>query len=1127
MARNFITNNKEHKTLQRRLNTLIGISSELKFLVGFFYFSGWQSVYESLQENSEVKVKLLVGLQVDKILSSIVVEHGNQDSNLSGEEQFNQFIHSLSNGLNNEEMDTEEFYYQVEFFLRMIIEERLIIRKTFDPNHAKLYLFRLNESQAELQGMSGQFVTGSSNLTKAGLKNQNEFNVEIKDYGFEEAEAWFDELWQTAVPITEIEERRKMLVQFVQHKTHAATVTPFEAYALILKTFLDLQNQQLLEPHVEELLKNIGFKNYSYQSDAVNQALSIINEYNGVIIADVVGLGKSVIAAMIAKQIGKRGMVICPPGLIGDRMYNTGWWEYINNFRLSELGWQVVSRGKMLELSDYVLDQNFDVIIVDEAHYFRNQDTEDYEALLNICRGRKVILLTATPFNNSPADVFSLLKLFLIPGKSVITIEENLEAIFRGYNYRFSKLSFISKNHSSNDDSKRRKAERYYIEALGEQLPVEVKKVQGETKRLANDIKGKISPVLIRRNRLDLKQDFEYAEEVKDLSEVKDPVELFYGLDEEQDAFYTSVIKDYFSEDGRFHGAIYKPYSYEKIIDDEDRLDESGNRSFQQQRNLYDFMRRLLVKRFESSFGAFSNSINRFLGTHLRVQAFIKNSGGKYILDRKLIESIYTLDEEEIDSRLTEFEKQLEVKKAPKHDKVYNVNDFQRKQEFLEHIESDIELFKEIKNRIEELDLVNNDPKRAEVVSQVNEILSKEKGKRKVIIFTEYVDTVTHLEKEFRQVFKNDLFTCDGKLTKKMSKLLNENFNAQHKGTKTDNFKVLITSDKLSEGFNLNRAGVIINYDIPWNPTRVIQRVGRINRIGAKVFDELFIYNFFPSQKGAGYVKSREIAEQKMFLIHNALGEDAKIFDPEEEPSAAKLYNKINESPDEDGELSIATLIRNRFHEIVEKYPEVIEKISNLPNRVKTAKAFNESHVNVLRKKGLSLFAQQSNYKSETEKVTVDQLLIDDLIPLVECEFEEPRLVLSEKFWPCYQEVKHHVHAHQSGTTDLSLDRKAHEHLKVALKIAESAEMELVPFMHTLVKDIRKYQTLSKYSLGRLGRVRLNLNPSDKTRKAFFDEVRWLKKHLGSDYLDKAIEKTEKQALEVIIAVENQIGENG
>lgn len=1120
MANNFITNNKDqHKTLKTRINTLISISDELKFLVGFFYFSGWEEVYKALKSNPHIKLKLLIGLQVDKMLSK-VVEHAVQDNNMSQDEQFQRFMTSLGFAINNDELDTEAFYNQVVFFLEMLEEGRLIIRKTENPNHAKLYLFRLNEFQAGLQDMKGQFITGSSNLTKAGLSGQEEFNVEIKDYGFDDAETYFDALWDNAIPLTEIEDRRKFLTEFVQHKSQAAIITPYEAYALILKTYLDLQQQKLIKPQVEELLEKNNFKKFSYQIDAVNQALSIIKEYNGVIIGDVVGLGKSVIAAMIAKNLGERGMVICPPGLIGNKTYSTGWWGYINNFKLFD--WEVESRGKLTELAENIHNKDISVVIVDEAHYFRNQDTEDYEALMNICRGKTVILLTATPFNNSPADIFSLLKLFIVPGKSGITIEDNLEGLFRTYNYRFKRLSDILKNAFTNNLKKRTKAEKTYIQMFGTALPIDLYKVRAETKRLSTQIKTVIAPVLIRRNRLDLKSDYVYANEIDTLSVIKDPIELFFQLNKEQSLFYDEIIAKYFGENGQFTGAIYQPFMYEKIIEDEDKLDEAGNRTFIQQSNLYEFMRRLLVKRFESSFGAFSKSIDRFLNIHILVKNFIIKSGGRYIMDRDLIDKIQSYSEDAIIEILYKYENDLLEKKIPKNNTVYLIDDFQLKDQFLKDIDNDIALLKKIRSRIDELNLVNTDPKRESVFNEIVRMHDKYGTERKIIIFSEYVNTVEHLEPFFREKFGNRLLVCDGNLSQDMSRKLITDFDAQYKGSKTNHFDILITSDKLSEGFNLNRAGTIINYDIPWNPTRVIQRVGRINRIGTKVFDSLYIFNFFPSEQGADIVKSKEIASQKMFLIHNALGEDSKMFEPDEEPTASMLYKRVNLNPDDEGEMGTPTIIRNKFNEICKAHPEVIDKISTFPPRVKTAKAFHENILSVLRKKGLGLFVQLVLNPSK-DKNTVEEIPFEELLPYVECEFDEPRLELSPVFWSAYEAVKQHKLTHRASKSEQDLSIKALNNLKVAIKITNPADTLTYEFIKTLISDIKKYHTLSSRTLGRLGRKKLKETSNDSEKNAFFDEIKWIMNQFGHDYLEKILKRIENQESEVIISVENFI----
>ena len=1106
---NFITNSEETITLKERLQKLISGSYELKFLVGFFYFSGWQEIYHSLEDNHNVRLKILVGLQVDKYLSDII-EVETKDNSLSNEEYFTEFLKSLGYAINNSEMDNEEFYQQIEFFIKLLEANRLIIKKTLNPNHAKVYIFKL---QPNLFNLKGQIITGSSNLTKAGLHKQEEFNVEIRDYGFETAENYFDELWESAIPITEAENGKEIIIEFLKNKTQASLITPYEAYAYILKTYLDLQEHKKLNSSVERLLEANGFEKYTYQLDAVNQALNIIDTYNGVIIADVVGLGKSVIASLIANQLGKRGLILCPPGLIGDKKENSGWWEYWNKFKLYD--WDIESSGNIEAVAESIQKHNleYQVIIVDEAHKFRNQDTSAYEALTDICRGKQVILLTATPFNNSPADIFSLLKLFLIPGQSSITIEPDLEGRFNSYNFRFKNLTFILKNHNSHKSEKRKKSEKLYTKMFGKQLPIDIAIVKNNVAVMANDIKNIITPVIIRRNRLDLKSDFEYKQEIQNLSKVNDPIELFYELSKEQSEFYDRIIKDYFSEEGQFKGAIYKPFEYETKI--KSQPDEQANRTYQQQRNLFDFMRRLLVKRFESSFGAFNESIERFLRTHKMVKAFIETSG-KYFLDRKVIESIYQSDDftlEAIEEALAEFKQNAATKTSSKHTTIYEIDKFAFKKQFLQDIDNDIALFENIQQQIASLNLIKNDPKRKAVLKNVKQILSQETNpKRKIILFTEYTDTVRHLKAYFQEKLSGRVLFCEGNISKKFAIELDSNFNAKYKQQDND-YDVLITSDKLSEGVNLNRAGLIINYDIPWNPTRVIQRVGRINRIGTKVFNELYIHNFFPTEQGANQVKIREIAAQKMFLIHNALGEDAKIFAPDEEPTASGLFKKINSSADENEELSIVTIVRNEFNRIKDEHPEVIERIKELPNRTKTSKAFKENNTVVLRKKGMALFSVIVNY--ETNKIA--EKTFQELFDLVKCSYEEKRLTLSKQFWQAYEKVKQYKPQYKSGSSEIALEKKAINSLKslVKQKNQEGLNETLIAFIDTLLKDIKRYKTLPKYTLRKLVL-------SESNYKDLINNIETLRRKIGSDYLEIILKRSSNIEDEIIIAVENK-----
>jgi hypothetical protein len=655
---------------------------------------------------------------------------------------------------------------------------------------------------------------------------------------------------------------------------------------------------------------------------------------------------------------------------------------------------------------------------------------------------------------------------------------------------------------------------------------VNLSKVKGRSSILAAQIRAVIEPITIRRNRLDLKNDPYYNKEITQISECAPPKELFYELTAKQSEFYDKVINDYFGEDGEFGGTIYQPFIYEEKRN-LDKLDEKGNRVYQQQRNLYDFMRRLLVKRFESSFGAFKQTIGTFVKIHKCVKKFIKNSNGKYILDRSLIEKIYNKEEDEIQKALDEFSKKLQELNVPKTNKVYDLNsdEFEGDEDFKADIDRDLKLLKKVRNDINKLELTKKDPKITSLISKVRSILSakpaKDEPKRKVVIFTEYLDTVKYLREPLEKEFKGRVLTISSNLTAGNVERLRTNFDASIDTTEQeDNYDILLTSDKISEGFDLNRAGVIINYDIPWNPTRVVQRVGRINRIGKKVFNQLYIYNFFPTEKGSDIVKSRQIASQKMFLIHNTLGEDAKIFDIDEQPNPSELFTRINMNPDEAEDESLLTKLRIKYNKIRKDYPDLIKKVENLPARVKTAKSFDENQLHVFQRKRLGVFLQ-SVMDTGAEQIDLQEPLIENILPCIECEKTEPALKLSDRFWPCYEKAKSYKKSYKMPRSELSLEVKAHNCLQSALKNHKSELEDYIPFIRTLLQDLREYNTLSKYTFRRLTVSDLKPGCPKKELQSFIKEVRTIRNKLGDDYLDIVKQRLGDIKSEVIIAIEN------
>jgi superfamily II DNA or RNA helicase len=1078
--------------LDKRLKTLVKNSKELKFLVGFFYFSGIRPLYEKLKELyeegklSEGHIKVLVGLKVDRgIYGLYEVSHGNERK----KELINDFLISLERAFTSEELDKKEIYEQMEFFLRLLEEKKLVIRKTVKPNHAKLYIFKLDN-----EILPGAFITGSSNLTLGGIRGQEEFNVEIKDYGFEDVEKYFDERWERALELSP-EDISKVL----RNKTFLRRISPFVAYAYILKNYLDLHQEKLPIRDLQELMEKKGYKPYDYQLSAVAQAVATCEDHGGVILADVVGLGKTVIACLTAKALGKRGIVICPPHLVGDEYEKSGWRKYIEDFELH--GWKVFSLGKLEEVKEYIKDKNIEVVIIDEAHRFRNQRTESYFYLSEICRGKTVILLTATPFNNRPADIFALLKLFTIPKKSTLTLDGDLAQKFEKYDREFKRLAYIRNYHNSRDRKKRNRAKKYYKELFVEEK-IDTKKVSRRAKELSKRIKAVIEKVVIRRNRLDLR----YYKDKVELPRVRDPEEWFFELDKKQLEFYGEVIQAFYEpeEEGRFHGAIYIPIKYEKgYVPEEDNLGSSEESFiYLYQKNLYDFMRRLLVKRFESSFKAFYESLNNFIEIHKRALKFVRKTG-KFILDRKLMGA----SDEEIEERLEKYKQDLEKGEInKKYHKIYEIEKFKEKEKFFRHIKEDIRLFEELRGKVKELKLLEEDPKVKRLIEGIKEFL---KNNIKVMIFTEYVDTAKYLKETLEKEFGEKVLSAIGNIGKSTYEKILKNFDAQY-GEQEDDHYILITTDKLSEGINLNRACVVINYDIPWNPVRVIQRVGRINRIGKKVCNEIRIVNFFPTEKGANILKSREIAQMKMFMIHHVLGEDAKIFSPDEEPKPSELYRRLNTYQEE--EESFFSRVKGEYEKILKEHPWIERELEGMPSRIKVAKRGEKNELMVFIRRGKELFVGYKDY-SQGE---ILEASLEEVYEKIKSSPDEEGRELSPEFWEHYSQILEEPFASlKSPIRDNSLESKARNMVETLLKMEELREER--GFLNALMEDIMEYQTLSGYALSEIVNWERLKNIKELKRK-----VGELKKELGEDFLQKTKARLREESKDVIIAVENQ-----
>lgn len=899
----FIINNNKDKSslsLSDCINRIMPSTDSLDFLVGYFYFSGIEEIYKNLDGK---KVNILVGLELQENLMERTAEFDflQKKTTHSIDDSRNVFYNPLVDIFGKTKyfdgMNKEAF----KIYYNKIKDGTLTIRKTRAPCHAKMYIFSNNKLFSKGGMDKGCVITGSSNLTYSGLRGQNEINVRLQSNPeYKEAKKIFDELWkdENSILIVDKDTIEIFDEKVIKHIWLEKVPSPYLLYLRVLHEYFNIDaSKRIITPN--EITNDTEMKDLKYQIDAINLAIDKIEKHNGVIISDVVGLGKSIVASTVARNLEMRTIIIAPPHLVQQ------WEEYASDFRIKES--EIFSRGMIYKENDNKTalefyrkkSKNFPdekwLVIIDEAHYFRNEYTQDYAALHELCQGNKVMLLTATPFNNQPSDIYSMIKLFQFPTKSTLQTVDNLGKAFAKLIADYKELKKNIKKDGNSTEN------------------------QEEAKRIGTRIRRIIEPLCIRRSRLDLKAIPEYSEDLEkqgfELPRVNDPEALEYDLGKLTELYISTLNKiaskntEYYDfenvtteedateaeiserewtdnvENEVFKAARYKPIMYVKTDCIEDLKKEIENAGFKYnlfktaQSNMAKFMRTLLVRRFESSQAAFKKSLDNMLEYCENVKNWIDERKTVPIYKKGMLPDIKDLYENTTDSLFAEQDRETIMKKLKDKD-LFEIKSEYLKDGFIKDLDSDIEILKKLKEQWKDVS-EKDDQKYIEFEKIIKEKL-KNDTERKIVIFSQFADTVEYLEKRLRKANLPIFAYTSGKATEENKKIIKENFDAGYKWQKND-YKVLVATDAISEGYNLHRAGTIFNYDIPYNPTRVIQRIGRINRINKKMFNELFIYNYFPGLIGENETRIKEISTLKMAMIHTIMGEDTKILTKEEE----------------------------------------------------------------------------------------------------------------------------------------------------------------------------------------------------------------------------------------------------
>lgn len=907
----FITN-ENNQSLLERFRVLIKDTRYFDVLVGYFYSSGFYKLYPVL-ENTE-KIRILIGIGTGRdTLDNIRAAEEQLSLSFSHVEAKEEFSSLITSELENSD-DSPTIEKGVQKFIEWIKSGKLEIRAYPTANiHAKLYILTFKEGDRDV----GRVITGSSNFSQKGLADNLEFNVELKtasDHQF--AQVKFNNLWKDSVDVSE------KYIETVNDKTWLNnTITPYQLYLKFLYEYFKDQISRTEDVFYKYTPEK--FRKLEYQEQAVLNAKKILEEYGGVFLSDVVGLGKTYISAMLASQLDGRNLVIAPPVLL-DRDNPGSWQNVFSDFKVSA---DFESLGKLEKLAERGTDK-YKNVFIDEAHRFRTEDNVTYEKLAQICRGKRVILVTATPYNNSPKDILSQIKLFQKAKKSTIPNLPNLEMFFSGLEKKLKDL-----------DRKTNRSE--YLETV---------------RQNASDIREKVLKYLmVRRTRSEIVKYFgkDLAKQKLRFPDVADPEPLFYELDDEENEIFTKTIELIAQ---KFKYARYMPLLYYK--GDMPQGEEQG------QKNMGRFMKILLVKRLESSFFAFRNTLDRFITSY---ESFINefNKGNVYV-SKKHISKVFELLDNDDD---TAIQKLIDEDKAQR----YSTYDFE--ETFKTDLENDLCILRDIAKMWRR---INRDPKLAKFIDAFSG--QKVLQENKLIIFTESKETAEYLEKNLGQKFPDQVLSYHGGSSAVIREKVIENFDAQARFTH-DDYRILIATEVLSEGVNLHRSNCVINYDIPWNPTRLMQRTGRINRVDTK-HEKIYTYNFFPTQQSNDQIKLNEAAEAKIEAFIELLGADAKLLTEGEEIKSHDLWLKLTsketitgEDESEESDLKYLHIIRD----IRDNNPDLFETIKRLPKKARTARKYSDGKHNSLltffRKGKLQKFYSADKEANELDFITAAKLL--------------------------------------------------------------------------------------------------------------------------------------------------------
>lgn len=919
------------------------------YCVGYFNLRGWKGLDDLVERwsgGAGNQCRLLIGMQTssaeDLRQATSLVGEGERIDNagalrlrLKMAEEFRQQL-TFGAPTNGDEAGLRRLSAQLR--ARKVVV-KLYLRHNL---HAKLYLNYRDDAVSPVVG----FV-GSSNLTMAGLAHQGELNVDVLDHdACEKLRLWFEDRWNDRFCWDITDE----LAQVIDESWAREQLVP--PYLIYLKMAYHLSREAQEGIAEFRIPGDFGNTLFDFQVKAVQIAAHHLNKRGGVMIGDVVGLGKTLMAAALARIFEDdqhtETLIICPKNLV--KM----WQDYVDRYRLHA---RVVSVTRV----DQELPQlrRFRVVLIDESHNLRNREGKRHKIIADYIdrNDSRVILLSATPYNKEYADLGSQLGLFVgdeqdLGVRPEAAIREITEVEFiRRHQCGLQTLAAFEK--SSHVDDWRELMRLFLVRRTRTFIRNNYASTDPENGRqylLLADGNRSYFP-----DRTPRTVKFHVDESSRD-----DPYARLYSQSV-VDTIDHLALPRY-----GLGGYLARPPQVQPTGAERDIIDALGRA----RQRLIGFCRTNLFKRLESGGPAFIQSVERHaLRNFVYLHALENNlplpigtQDAVFLDESRTDEDADGVtpwfsaneeadDENTVDTAAAGSGVRSEPDYVQRADEVYSsyAGQYRRRFKWIRPALFSGEVLK--KDLLDDARALIGvlqecgvwDPARDAKLAALENLLDGTHPTEKVLVFTQFADTVHYLEKELRARGVKAMLGVvgtDADPTQAAWRFSPESNNRRAQISASEEVRVLIATDVLSEGQNLQDCSIVVNYDLPWAIVRLVQRAGRVDRIGQQS-PTILCYSFLPAAGIESVIRLRQRVRQRLTENAEVVGTDEAFFEDEHTDSMLDLYNEKAGilDGDDDGEVDLASEAYQVWKSAIDADPSVRAKVEALPGVVYSARA--------------------------------------------------------------------------------------------------------------------------------------------------------------------------------------------